>query len=72
MTKDEAMKLALEALEAALSDDQPYLRRSEKAVEAIRQALAEPSAPPKFPTALRKMWSGTEVQEWINENWSKQ
>lgn len=29
------------------------------------------SEPPKFPTMLRKMWSGTEVQEWINENWSK-
>lgn len=27
--------------------------------------------PPKFPTMLRKMWSGTEVQEWINENWNK-
>ena len=26
--------------------------------------------PPQFPTVLRKMWSGTEVQEWINENWS--
>ena len=25
--------------------------------------------PPQFPTMLRKMWSGTEVQEWINENW---
>lgn len=27
--------------------------------------------PPQFPTMLRKMWSGTEVQEWINENWNK-
>ena len=25
--------------------------------------------PPNFPTALRKMWSGSEVQQWINENW---
>lgn len=23
---------------------------------------------PKFPTMLRKMWSGTEVQQWIDEN----
>ena len=23
---------------------------------------------PKFPTMLRKMWSGTEVQEWIDKN----
>ena len=27
--------------------------------------------PPKFPTMLRKMWSGGEVQDWINENWNK-
>lgn len=26
------------------------------------------TAPPQFPTALRKMWSGGEVQNWINEN----
>lgn len=26
--------------------------------------------PPKFPTMLRKMWSGGEVQQWINENWN--
>lgn len=25
----------------------------------------------QFPTALRKMWSGTEVQAWIDENWNK-
>lgn len=23
---------------------------------------------PKFPTMLRKMWSGTEVQKWLDEN----
>lgn len=33
-------------------------------------ALAAPQGePPKFPTMLRKMWSGGEVQQWINENW---
>lgn len=34
------------------------------------QAMTQ-SKPPQFPTMLRKMWSGTEVQEWINANWSK-
>lgn len=35
-------------------------------------ARPQPAAqPPKFPTMLRKMWSGEEVQKWINENWSK-
>lgn len=28
-------------------------------------------APPVFPTALRKMWSGAEVQDWINSRWSE-
>jgi hypothetical protein len=27
--------------------------------------------PPQFPTMLRKMWSGAEVQKWINENWEQ-
>jgi Restriction alleviation protein Lar len=26
---------------------------------------------PRFPTMLRKQWSGPEVQDWINENWVK-
>jgi Lar family restriction alleviation protein len=34
------------------------------------EALPMP-AKPQFPTALRKMWSGTEVQKWIDEHWVK-
>ena len=30
-----------------------------------------PRKPPQFPTMLRKMWSGDQVQEWIDENWNK-
>lgn len=30
----------------------------------------EAVAVPKFPVMLRKMWSGGEVQEWINENYT--
>jgi hypothetical protein len=40
MDKDEALKLALEALEAALSDDQPYIDKSQEAITAIKQARA--------------------------------
>lgn len=29
----------------------------------------EERKPPQFPTMLRKMWTGAEVQQWINENW---
>ena len=40
-------------------------------VEALLAAPqpAAPVQPPKFPTMLRKMWSGSEVQQWINDNW---
>lgn len=38
--------------------------------QEIPLVMARPDQqPPQFPTMLRKMWSGTEVQEWINENW---
>ena len=29
---------------------------------------AQPLSIPQFPTMLRKMWSGSEVQKWIDEN----
>jgi hypothetical protein len=28
------------------------------------------AVPPAFPTALRKLWSGDEVQTWINAHWA--
>lgn len=31
--------------------------------------LPAPTQPPRFPTMLRKMWSSTEVQEWIDGHW---
>jgi len=40
----EAMKLALEALDAALSDDQPYIEKSKQAITALREALADQPA----------------------------
>ena len=36
-----AMKQALEALEAALSDDKPYIVRSKEAITALRAAISE-------------------------------
>ena len=42
MTKDEALKLALEALESTLSDNQPYIVKCGKAITAIKEALAHP------------------------------
>ena len=134
MTKDEALKMALEALERTNPRFSEDVMRQHEAITAIREALngcqcqecqtalhasdcavhnepaypkgqcncgaqpeQEPVAkkheptidlnkyagtyggytappqrkPPQFPTMLRKMWSGAEVQKWINENWSK-
>jgi hypothetical protein len=42
MDKDTALKLALEALDAALSDNQPYIDKSKKAITAIKQARSAP------------------------------
>ena len=33
--------------------------------------MSEELTPPRFPTMLRKMWSGGEVQAWIDENWNR-
>jgi hypothetical protein len=56
--KDEALKLALDALEAALSDDQPYIDKSKNAITAIKQAL---SAPVQEPVAMRMPKVGDKV-----------
>ena len=108
MTKDEALRLALEALEYT-GLKWPQVEEAITAIEAALEAKDEPmeffdwydnahwgnedfkegchrswnaaikytaktnqeakDEPPRFPTMLRKMWSGTEVQEWVNENW---
>lgn len=33
--------------------------------------MNEAPKPPRFPTMLRKMWTGSEVQAWIDENWNR-
>lgn len=45
----QVLKLALEALERALSDDRPYIVQCKEAITTIREALAEqPKESPKF------------------------
>lgn len=44
------------------------VRKLEAQVEQLRASKLEP---PQFPTMLRKMWSGGEVQRWIDEHWNK-
>lgn len=40
--------------------------------KSCRNYTSPQRQPPQFPTMLRQMWSGSEVQEWINENWNKE
>ena len=47
-TLREAAQQALEALEAALSDDQPYIERCKQTITALRAALAEPVQEPQL------------------------
>ena len=44
MTKDEALKLALEALDCALSENKPYIVQCKKATYAIKEVLAKQEA----------------------------
>jgi hypothetical protein len=46
--------------------DSCEVRLSEKLQESEKEIKDEP---PQFPTMLRKMWAGREVQDWINEHW---
>ena len=108
MTQDEALKIALEALQFAYNHCDSDWVQDEKinpAITAIKEALAQPEQEPVnyeklaalgwqsiecpfcgsagaqafpqrprvvFPTMLRKMWSGGEVQAWLDENVNKE
>ena len=86
MTKDEALEKKAEnarelglnyepvayvktVIEALYENSDPV---SVEAAELLERIYTPPQRkPPQFPTMLRKMWSGNEVQDWINENWNK-
>lgn len=79
------IRKAAEHVRAWLADDQMsqwrymesgdfYADLGEK-IALLDAALAaeqpQPEAqPPRFPTMLRKMWSGGEVQAWIDQHWA--
>jgi hypothetical protein len=57
-------------------DSGDALIRLDEAIAAVEEAEKRYTTPPQrkplqFPTMLRKMWSGAEVQKWINENWEQ-
>jgi hypothetical protein len=72
----EALKMAIEALEEAEDIIEGKTTQGGyfyKAIQACKEALEQPAQEPvalKFPTMLRKMWSGGEVQEWLDKQQS--
>ena len=76
---DDNISDAMSSCGMPLSEGQKMMRVSEIFIEqmplvlggdvfkSLSQLKAETIASLKFPTMLRKMWSGKEVQEWINE-----
>ena len=66
-----AMKLALKALQNTrthpLTDAEQYEIEMD-AMEALDDAIEDQRERIVFPTMLRKMWSGGEVQQWLDEN----
>jgi len=67
----EAMKQALQALQNTathpLKDANQYEIEMD-AMDALDDAIDDQRERIVFPTMLRKMWSGGEVQQWLDEN----
>lgn len=61
----EALKLALEALECALSDDRPYIVQCKEAITAIKEALM--SVPDGAQPAVTKSHKQEPVGYWMGE-----
>jgi hypothetical protein len=57
MAKDEALKMALEALEKSI-DNLPANVQHKKAITAIKEALAQPDYRAQVATAVRKELHG--------------
>ena len=66
-----AMKQALQALQNTathpLTDAEQYEIEMD-AMDALDDAIDDQRERIVFPTMLRKMWSGGEVQQWLDEN----
>ena len=63
--------IALEMMKTPLLEVEQKVNFHKKAINACKEALAEAEKQEpvalKFPTMLRKMWSGGEVQEWLDK-----
>jgi len=72
MTEQEikVLQKALKSLRS-LASDLGKLEDEVPSIAELQSILDQQPAtqPPRFPTMLRKMWSGGEVQSWIDEHW---
>ena len=69
MTKDEALKMAKEALMfygIGIVRDNSLAYAAHKAIDEALESQEQEPVTLKFPTMLRKMWSGGEVQKWLD------
>ena len=66
MTDRELFKMALDALEAALSNDQPYISRSEETAEALRARLEQPEPEP-ITMVVSKTGDPSVTMSWWHE-----
>jgi len=62
LTREEAQQV-LDALQAALSDDKPYIDRCKKTVETLRTRLAQPEPEPQEAIA-KWIKTNTEHRQW--------
>ena len=60
----ELLEQALDALDAALSDDQPYLDKGKKSIDAIRTHLAQPQGEP---VAWKCMTDREQFEAWASD-----
>jgi hypothetical protein len=80
----EAMQMALEALECALSDDKPYIVKSKEAITSLRQALvdADDTSQERVDETVKckhewvgltdeeksDLWCESTGRDWVNED----
>jgi len=70
MADKEVMQMALDALEQALSDDQPYIVSCKQTVEALRAALAQPESGLELNKVLiGAIWDSSEIVASPQREW---
>lgn len=65
---ERASKAIFKAIEILSDPDNWFIAETLSGNIVVLKSLPD-ECPLRFPTLLRKMWSGGEVQQWLNEQW---